>query len=74
MAGDRLFDPSSSLTIRPPQDNGSPGDKIRNPPRYMQLGGITSGRVAGFMANGFGIKTPGNTQTKVPMSKNPKGY
>jgi len=36
MPGDRLFDPSSSLTIRPPQDDASPNDKIRNPPRYMQ--------------------------------------
>ena len=52
MPGDRLFDPSSSLTIRDPQDNASTSDKIRNPPRYMQLGGLTSGKVRGPMVNG----------------------
>jgi hypothetical protein len=69
MPGDRLFDPSSSLAIRDPQDNASPNDKIRNPPRYMQFGGLKSGGVRGFMENDMQIKTPGNTQTKVPFDR-----
>ena len=74
MSGDRLFDPSSSLTIRNPQDNGSVNDKIVNPPRYMQYGGLESGNARGFMRNANRIQTPGSTQTKVPTQRNPKGY
>jgi len=70
MSGDRLFDPSSSLKIRNPQDNGSPNDKIVNPPRYMQFGGLASGRSRGFMMNANGIKAPGSTQTPVPVRSN----
>ena len=69
MPGNRLFDPSGSLTIRAPQDNGSPNDKIANPPRYMQYGGLSSGNARGFMLNGMRIQTPGNTQSKVPFDK-----
>ena len=69
MPGTRLFDPSASLKIRDPQDNGSTGDKIRNPPRYMQFGGLKSGNSAGVMVNDMKIKTPGNTQSPVPFKK-----
>jgi hypothetical protein len=67
MPGDRLFDPSTSLSIRAPQDNASPNDKIRNPPRYMEYGGLQSANARGFGRNTMTIKTPGNTQTKVPV-------
>ena len=69
MPGDRLFDPSSSLSIRPPQDNASPSDKIRNPPRYMQYGGLRSASSRGFMTNDMKVHTPGNTQTRVPFDR-----
>ena len=69
MPGTRLFDPSSSLKIRDPQDNASTNDKIRNPPRYMQLGGLKSGNARGMMTNDMKIKTPGNTQSTVPFKK-----
>jgi hypothetical protein len=69
MPGDNLFQPSSSLKIRDPQDNGSTSDQIRNPPRYMQLGGITSGSVAGFMTNDFKVRAPGATISAVPFRK-----
>ncbi len=70
MPGDRIFDPSSSLRIRDPQDNASPSDKIRNPPRYMELGGIKSGSARGFMTNDMKVRTPGGTISKVPVQKN----
>ena len=69
MPGDRLFDPSGSLSIRAPQDNGGPGDKIVNPPRYMQYGGLSSGAARGFMTNTMRIQTPGNTQSRVPFDR-----
>jgi len=72
MSGDRLFDPSASLTIRNPQDNASHSDKIVNMPRYMELGGLESGGARGFHKNTFKILSPGGTQTKMPMQKNPK--
>jgi hypothetical protein len=74
MSGDRLFDPSSSLRIRDPQDNASPSDRIRNPPRYMQLGGLESGSARGTMVNDMKVRPPGSTQSKIPVSRNPKGY
>ena len=67
MPGDRLFDPSSSLSIRDPQDNASPNDKIRNPPRYMELGGLESGRARGTMVNDMKIRKPGASLTEVPF-------
>ena len=67
MPGDRLFDPSSSLSIRDPQDNASTSDKIRNPPRYMQLGGLSSGHVRGTMVNDMKVRPPGSTINKVPV-------
>ena len=69
MPGDRLFDPSTSMSIRPPQDNASPNDKIRNPPRYMQLGGLEGQNSRGFKVNDFKVHHPGATQTKVPFDR-----
>ena len=67
MPGDRLFDPSTSLSIRPPQDNASPNDKIRNPPRYMEYGGLETVNARGFGRNTMTIKTPWITQTNVTV-------
>lgn len=69
MPGDRLFDPSNNLTIRHPQDNASHNERIVNPPRYMELGGITDKGVRGFHKNTFAIKSPGGTQKNVPFGK-----
>lgn len=74
MPGDRVFDPSGSLAIRDPQDNASPNDKIRNPPRYMEFTGIRSGSARGFMLNDMKVRPPGSTITKVPVAKNPRAY
>jgi hypothetical protein len=70
MAGTGVFDPSGSLRIRDPQDNASPNDKIRNPPRYMEFGGLKSQGVRGFMVNDMRLRSPGASQTKVPVSRN----
>jgi hypothetical protein len=70
MPGDRVFDPSGSLTIRDPQDNASPNDKIRNPPRYMEFGGLRSASSRGFMVNDMRVRSPGSTLTKVPVNRN----
>ena len=67
MAGNRLFDPSSSLKIRDPQDNASHNARIVNPPRYMELGGLEKGNSRGLNKNTFGVKSPGATLTKVPF-------
>jgi hypothetical protein len=67
MSGNRLFDPSSSLKIRDPQDNASHGERIVNVPRYMELGGLKSGRSRGLNQNTFKVRAPGATITKVPF-------
>jgi hypothetical protein len=72
MPGDKLFDPSSSLAIRDPQDNGNHSGKIVNPPRYMEFGGLTSGGVRGIVNNMFKVLAPGSTISKVPLRKNGK--
>lgn len=67
MSGNRLFDPSSSLKIRDPQNNASHNEKIVNPPRYMELGGLEKGSSRGFHNNTFKVRSPGATLTKVPF-------
>jgi len=74
MPGDRLFDPSSSLTIRDPQDNASTSDKIRNPPRYMELGGLESGKARGLMINDMKVRPPGGTISRVPFDHKRSKY
>jgi hypothetical protein len=65
--GERIFNPAGNLAGRDPQDNGSPSDKIRNPPRYMQMGGLTSKAARGIKKNEFSVKPPGSTISKVPF-------
>jgi hypothetical protein len=67
MSGNRLFDPSTSLKIRDPQDNASHNAQIVNPPRYMELGGLESGGARGVHKNTFGVRQPGNSISKVPF-------
>ena len=72
MPGNKLFDPSSSLAIRDPQDNGNHGAKIVNPPRYMEFGGLKSGGARGVHNNTFKVMSPGSTISKIPVHKNNK--
>jgi hypothetical protein len=67
MSGNHLFDPSTSLKIRDPQDNASHNGQIVNPPRYMELGGLKSGGARGVNRNEFKVKAPGSTISKVPF-------
>jgi hypothetical protein len=67
MSGDRLFDPSASLKIRDPQDNASHSDKIVNPPRYMELGGLTKSKAGTLHKNEMKVRAPGATISKVPF-------
>jgi len=69
MPGDKLFDPSTSLAIRDPQDNGSTSDKIRNPPRYMQFGGLEGPNARGVHVNDMKIHPPGPSISKVPFRR-----
>lgn len=50
--------------LRNPQDNGSPSDLIANPPRYAEIGGLTSARKLGQKGNAMKVRAPGNTQHK----------
>jgi hypothetical protein len=65
--GERIFNPAANLVGRDPQDNGSKSDKIVNPPRYMQMGGLTGKAARGIKQNEFGVKAPGATLSKVPF-------
>ena len=50
--------------MRSPQDNGSASDMIVNPPRYAELGGLTSARKMGPKGNTMKVRPPGQTQHK----------
>lgn len=67
MAGNRLFNPNDSLAPRDPQDNGSDAGMIVNPPRYAQLGGLSSAGARGISKNAMSIRMPGSTQHKEPI-------
>lgn len=67
MSGDRLFDPSESLSIRDPLSNAQKKGNIYNPPRYAQLGGLSSAGARGIMKNDFNIVKPGASTRKEPV-------
>ncbi len=48
--------------LRAPLDNGSPGDKIANPPRWAEMGGLKSASKIG-KKNTMTVKRPGQTET-----------
>lgn len=68
MSGDRLFDPSSSLSIRDPISNAQMKGNIKNPPRYAELGGLSSGSPRGLEKNNLKIVPPGDSTRKVPTT------
>lgn len=59
MAGIGLNKPSSR-GLRSPTSNEQMNGRVKNPPRYAEMGGFTSNR-KGFKKNNMGIKTPGDT-------------
>ncbi len=53
----------STKGMREPQSNGSVNDMIVNPPRYAELGGLTSPQKIG-KRNTMAIKRPGSSESK----------
>ena len=66
MPGTRLFNPSDSLSGRDPQSNKTDDGMIVNPPRYAELGGLSS--ASKTFKNEMTIKKPASTIRKVPVS------
>lgn len=62
-----LFKPSDSIKRRDLQSNVIDDGMIVQPPRYAQLGGL-SGPTRGPSKNQFGIRPPGSTIHKEPVS------
>jgi len=67
MAGNKLFNPSDSLSIRGPLDNGKQHGNVENPPRMAEFGGLDSTSKAGIHKNMMSIRPPGSTLRKVPV-------
>ena len=66
MAGTRLFNPSDSMQVRDPTSNVIDDGMIVNPPRFAELGGLSS--PARTFKNAMTIKRPAATIRKVPVS------
>lgn len=49
--------------MRQPLDNGSVGDRISNPPRWAELGGLTGSSKIG-KKNTMAVRKPGSTIAK----------
>ena len=64
MSGDRLFRPREK-GMRDPLDNNRRNGRVVNPPRYAQLGGLSSGK-RGTVKNDMVIKKPGGTISENP--------
>ena len=73
MSGTKLFNPSESLSIRPPTSNARYHGNIVNPPRFAELGGLKSAS-EGDRKNDMVVVAPGGTQRKVPQSSTAKNY
>jgi hypothetical protein len=66
MPGTRLFNPSDSLTGRDPLSNVIDDGMIVNPPRFAELGGLSSANKT--FKNSMTIKKPAATIRKEPIS------
>lgn len=66
MPGTRLFNPSDSMTGRDPLSNTTDDGMIVNPPRFAELGGLSS-RTKTFK-NQMTIRKPAGTIRRVPVS------
>jgi hypothetical protein len=65
MPGTRLFNPSDSLQIRDPLSNVIDDGMIVNPPRFAELGGLSS--AAKTFKNKMTIRKPSGTIRSVPV-------
>ena len=74
MSGTKLFNPSESLSIRPPTSNARYHGNICNPPRYAELGGLSSAAKGDQRSSEMNIQLPGSTQRKVPQASTAKNY
>jgi hypothetical protein len=61
----RLFRPDAEGALRDPRSNTMVNGNIVNPPRYAELGGLTSADKA-MKRNDMRIVAPGSTQRRVP--------
>ena len=59
MAGGKGLYKPTTQRMRGPLDNGSVGDKISHPPRYAELGGLTSPAKVRKGKNTMSVKPPG---------------
>jgi hypothetical protein len=66
MPGTRLFNPSDSIAARDPLSNVIDDGMIVNPPRYSELGGLSS--AGKTFKNKMTIRKPAGTIRKVPVS------
>jgi hypothetical protein len=67
MSGTNLFNPASSLTIRDPISNEQLNGNIMNPPRFAQLGGLSS-RNKAVQRNTLRIVKPGASTRSEPIT------
>lgn len=67
-ASGRLFRPNAESAIRSPTSNAQMNGNIMNPPRMAELGGLSSTGKRGMSRNSMGVKTPGDTIRKEPVS------
>lgn len=67
MPGSRLFRPNEGLDVRSPTSNSQMNKNILNPPRFAELGGLSSSGARGMRKNSMTISQPGGTQKKVPQ-------
>lgn len=66
MPGTRLFNPSDSIAARDPLSNVIDDGMIVNPPRFAELGGLSSSGKT--FKNSMTIKKPAATIRKEPVS------
>lgn len=67
MANGRLFRPAAESSLRNPTTNAQMNGNILNPPRYAELGGLTSaGKAVG--RNSMTIVPPGSGTRREPIS------
>lgn len=73
MSGTKLFNPSESLSIRPPGSNNRYHGNIVNPPRFAELGGLKSSS-EGDRKNDLAVVHPSGTQRREPQTSTAKNY
>lgn len=61
----RLFRPDAEGALRDPRSNAQVNGNIVNPPRYAQIGGLSSADKA-LTRNQFRVVPPGSSQRRVP--------